>query len=250
MKQKLIYILSLEHSGSTILDLFLSSHQNILSLGESVFVLEKKQTSTEQTKDYCSCGKLMGECDFWGGFNGHSYFDLLNYIKKKYGENMVISDSSKKLYFLKEILKNNLDLKIIFLVKDARNYSFSMKRVFFKEKRKGNLYLRHLLNWYKKNREMESFLKQSNLNYLFVSYEKLCLEQAQTTKSILQFASLPNQALNLKGTGNHHLAFGNRAKLNNTGELVYDDRWKKSLKAKLFICLLPWVWGYNKKLVK
>jgi len=63
--KKIIYILSLGHSGSTLLDLLLSYHDKVIGLGEVYSVIGDKDSNLEQTEDICSCGKQMSKCPVW-----------------------------------------------------------------------------------------------------------------------------------------------------------------------------------------
>lgn len=65
--KKLVFIASLSHSGSTILDLILGGHSRFVGLGEIVRVLRPGPTGLEKTRKLlCSCNKEMDQCVFWG----------------------------------------------------------------------------------------------------------------------------------------------------------------------------------------
>ena len=55
-----VYIMSAGHSGSTLLDLLLGSHSQIISLGE-ISHLPKNIA----LNNFCSCGKTIKSCPFW-----------------------------------------------------------------------------------------------------------------------------------------------------------------------------------------
>ncbi len=263
MKKKVIYILSLEHSGSTVLDILLSSHPRIVSLGEIHFVLENKKTSIENTKDICSCLNKMNDCHFWGGYLNkylknnldksfaEKYKALLKYVNQSLGEDIIISDSSKKLSVLKQLLesdlRNEIDLRIIFLIKDVRSWAISKKRVFLKQKRKGNFYLRHILSWYKANRKIKDYLEAKNLKYLQIGYEELCLKQDYINDLICDSLDIKKEKLEFAKNGKHHIAYGNRMKLKREQKLRYDYRWFSNWKVNFLTVLLPFVFFWNKK---
>ena len=60
---KLIYISGGGHSGTTILDLMISTSPEVFSIGEGKHyddrILGKNSTKS------CSCGKSYSECEFW-----------------------------------------------------------------------------------------------------------------------------------------------------------------------------------------
>ncbi|MEP6512659.1 MAG: hypothetical protein ABJA79_02235 [Parafilimonas sp.] len=64
MKRKIIYIAGYSRSGSTILDILLSSHSNIFGTGELVYLFDDWPNVSRT----CSCGKIYSECDFWKNF--------------------------------------------------------------------------------------------------------------------------------------------------------------------------------------
>lgn len=61
-KLKLVYILGMAHSGSTLLDLLLGGHKSVVSTGEiwafSQWVRDNKN---------CSCNLKVKDCNFWNG---------------------------------------------------------------------------------------------------------------------------------------------------------------------------------------
>ena len=59
-KVKVLYITGNGHSGSTLLDMILGNSPNTFSVGELTFI--SRETILEE---YCSCGKLIGNCEFW-----------------------------------------------------------------------------------------------------------------------------------------------------------------------------------------
>ncbi len=64
MKRKIVYIAGYSRSGSTILDILLSSHPHIFGTGELVYLFDD-WINVNRT---CSCGKIYSECDFWKNF--------------------------------------------------------------------------------------------------------------------------------------------------------------------------------------
>ena len=61
---KVVFILGSGHSGSTILDLLLNAHPDIVGLGEA----EKIGVKVANPENHCSCGKDFVECPFWGPY--------------------------------------------------------------------------------------------------------------------------------------------------------------------------------------
>ena len=150
---KYIYILGLEHSGTTLLDHSLSSSRNVVGLGEVASFF-----SSHHMNDYmarwgniseaqkCSCGEPWDNCEFWSKLyelNGlysevpliQKYQRLIEHARQIYGEDVVLIDSSKSLEMLNNLwdCRNELGLSkdnflVILAVKDVRCFAMSMAR--------------------------------------------------------------------------------------------------------------------------
>ena len=98
------------HSGSTILDMSLGCHSNIIGMGEVKQLLKASSHSLEFDDNYneifCSCGKRTKDCEFWkkgkeiliqnGDLSPEErYLKLLEHIELTYGEDVIVVDSSK-----------------------------------------------------------------------------------------------------------------------------------------------------------
>lgn len=60
---KIIYIAGYGRSGSTVLDVILGNHPDIVSVGEATYLLDEWHSSDRQ----CACGQSYRECDLWRG---------------------------------------------------------------------------------------------------------------------------------------------------------------------------------------
>ena len=61
----MIYISSLSHSGSTLLDMTLGGHPRFIGLGEIAEAVREDRDEEFYSEERCSCGERMTECDFW-----------------------------------------------------------------------------------------------------------------------------------------------------------------------------------------
>ena len=61
---KILYIAGYGRSGSTILDIILGNHSQIVSTGEVNYLLDDWQAENR----VCSCGKPYNQCEFWKDF--------------------------------------------------------------------------------------------------------------------------------------------------------------------------------------
>jgi len=256
-KQKLVYIYGLGFSGSTLLDLILGAHPRITGFGEvwSFF----KQRNIDYNKTICGCGKFLNQCSFWRDFRPVSedpiakYREFINLVRKKYGTDQIIVDSSKEIRFL-EIIREKLlgliNLKVIYLIRDVRGFSFSAK-VHRKERGKwGNVFL-YQIAWWQRNRKFMEYLRKSDLPYIQISYEEICFRREEMLKRICEFLEVEFSAEMFRepfSTSSHSIA-GNIAKFKfkKRGEINYDYRWMKDYPVNLSYGLLPFVVSWNRK---
>ncbi len=245
-KNKIIYIVSLSHSGSTLLSYILGSHSKINSFGEVNSYLSKKNKTLEGTEKKCSCGRNNNDCLFWSkvkidsnndiGSRYKLFLDKFSYLYPQYN---IICDSSKDLKFLREIVKviNKENIKIIFLFKDPRNWVNSMKRIAKKKGKKFN-YIFSFISWFKGNREIINYLKESNLNYIKLSYKSICKNYEKVNTNLLNFLKVEKEKLSPRNAQFHHIIFSNRMKLDKDIRISYDKKWKKDKLIKVFYIIL------------
>jgi hypothetical protein len=77
LANKIIYIAGYSRSGSTILDILLSSHPDIFGTGELVYLFDDWMNSTRS----CSCGMTYENCCFWKNFKLPEGIDFMEAIK-------------------------------------------------------------------------------------------------------------------------------------------------------------------------
>lgn len=68
MRTRVVYIMAVGHSGSTILDIALGNHPRIESVGE-VAKLHRSGWSGDPNRR-CACGKRHADCPYWNGIRG------------------------------------------------------------------------------------------------------------------------------------------------------------------------------------
>lgn len=64
---KLIYIISMGHSGSTLTDMWLGTIPGVFSTGEVIHLPRQifRKVNPEDIQTYCSCGEGFESCSFW-----------------------------------------------------------------------------------------------------------------------------------------------------------------------------------------
>ncbi|MBW1999944.1 MAG: sulfotransferase [Deltaproteobacteria bacterium] len=71
---EVIYIMGSGHSGSTVLDIVLGNHPDIVSVGELSNFITKRKTDSE----YCACGEPANRCQFWSNI----YWEWTDRVKR------------------------------------------------------------------------------------------------------------------------------------------------------------------------
>lgn len=262
----LIYIAGLGHSGSTLLDILLSSQPGITGLGEVDTLIhhEKRETFLKKfQKRPCTCGKLPADCPVWSAFReallqeknpsfGGVYKKLLEITHSVTGAKM-ISDSSKRLSTLKHLFGSldeiGLDknrLKVIHLVKDVRSFTASVLH----DKKLKDSTRQSFRKWKTGNRKIESFLNKNNIAHLRVGYEELTLSTEFSMGRISEFLGFdPDQVVTELNGKNAHIAFGNHMRFSQADKIVYDYRWFNNGKIHFQYTLSPGIRHLNTKWV-
>ncbi|MEJ2382277.1 MAG: sulfotransferase [Gammaproteobacteria bacterium] len=260
--KKIIYVMSLSHSGSTLVDLTLSRHPRVTGLGEIEGVLRKRQRTQEGTELDCSCGTTMNSCPVWTQLEASLNLARPTRTLEKYralanlpalAESEALVDSSKSLRHLERLcnLERSGDIKLftIFLVRDARGWAKSVSRRHRKraKRRRSNLY--YLLRWYRHNRRIERFLTRRQIRFLPVGYEAFCFDTETTVARILDFAGIAPAEVDFDRPPNSHIAYGNRMKLNpqKRRSIIYDGAWLTDHWLNLVFLLIPRVFRWNKR---
>lgn len=246
---KFIYIAGLEHSGTTLTEQLLSSHPDVLSLGEihSFFSTAHMKNYMDQWGGHddvsmCSCGEDWSECSFWSertqlcGLNStlpakEKYQLLIEDIVRHFGADIVVTDSSKSLAGLSALHEASLAvgdavtaIGVIFTVKDPRSFAASMKR---KTGQSSLLASYRAMNlWSAGNQEILNYIEANNIPLLMNLYEHLCLDPlAQINAMFRQLGMSEVKDLDVSHQ-NSHIAMGNKDFLmRNRTQIRYDQRW-------------------------
>lgn len=259
-----IYIVGLSHSGSTLLDLLLGKRTGVISLGEVEHALNKKKKTKEGTEQKCGCGLSMFECPVWSPvlkcINNNnqklSYEDkyklLINSVEIK--DQFALIDSSKETTRLVKVLNKmhkdgEIRLKCVFLIRDVRGWVSSIKKVCERVGISSHSYPYYILKWYKNNLRIKKLLINSDIDFIQISYEKICDNQQIATNEIFKFIEPIPNITNETDITRSHIAYGNRMKKDKIlrSNIVYDDKWKKSIYLRIILFLLLPVFLWNKK---
>jgi len=255
----LIFIAGLEHSGSTLLDLILGGHPQIVGLGELYQLLRPGSPHLSRSGDiFCSCGATMDTCPFWGptlevlrAHQEHSlperYRLVIDAARAHFGTDHLFVDASKNLTALEAVQAlPDLQPRLLFLLRDVRGWTVSMQD----ERRRQHLFaladlwrtnplrtLPHLLTrtalwhfgrWYQGNRRLHASLEASPLSWMQLGYEELCLYPEYMTGLLTTFLEIEPHAGMLDIASSHsHSVLGNRMRTQpaKRQRIFYDNRW-------------------------
>ncbi len=251
---KIIFIASLSHSGSTLLDLMLNAHPQVASVGELKQLgrfarfEQRKKNSNKKKKHACTCAaESLWECPFWsrvntltkratgqtiGELNVEDYDNVESFQKDNVALFEAISavagkeyivDSSKSRLRLKLLMDNPaLDMFPVFLVRDPKGQLCSSLY-----KNKSNM--RNMIASYVgTNRDIYSMIR--DIPHAVVRYEKLVLSPEHTLGLLMESIGLrldPDQ-LNWAGQERHNVG-GNGMRRGTKSDLKLDDRWRQRL---------------------
>ena len=100
-----LYVISMGHSGSTLLDCILGTHTDIHSSGEMRYLnwqlsRTMNKTASVESQDICSCQKDFRECAFWS--------QVFAGIAEKTGKNIVADPKSFDTAYFKQFAYKDL----------------------------------------------------------------------------------------------------------------------------------------------
>lgn len=280
--RQVIYIASRGHSGSTLLNLMLGGHPRTVAVGEvySLFGVKHMNWLERGQEVKCSCGKHMDECAFWGpvakrlrenvrgqGSVQESYHIFLESFYKHFGDDAIpvdISKTDEALQILKSL--NDIELKVVFLIRDVRSWAVSMRDV---NRRAGEFYIidlvkkyglkawrpyvgrttiKYFWHWYLLNRRTQRLLRENRIKSIQIGYEELTLYPDFIIRKICEFLEVDFvEDLLRPGDESSHVILGNRMRSdpNKRQRVAYDDRWFYSLEWQLPAILFPNIMHYN-----
>ena len=247
---KYIYIVGLEHSGTTLLNELFARRPQVLGLGEVGNFFSPKHMGAyidrwgkEPDARLCSCGAAWERCSFWGEiihlsgeYSDHvladKYAELFDYTCKRFPQVRVIVDSSKSRYILEMLINNRnrfvLDedaLQILLAIKDIRSFTSSIQR-----KLHDHTLLRAIrtMNWW--HGEISAFLsrfKTSDLTITIVSHEKLCDDPDRVIDGLVRRLGMDGKKCEPDTSeAGSHIVMGNKKFLvRNRNRIRYDMSW-------------------------
>ncbi|MCA9343181.1 sulfotransferase [Candidatus Saccharibacteria bacterium] len=250
------YILSLGHSGSTVLDRTLASLPGAVGLGETYALLSGKEQNFENTSSLCSCGNQLLQCEYWSGLKDlnkncqspeefiNAYQQIIAHAQQQ-GYSHII-DSSKKpwlLEYLNSARFENVEIKTIYLVRDVRGWAASRRSLAAREGKSTILvFIRAVHNWFLNNLRLLNFLKKGDYTWSLLSYESFVLDHENSINSLTKYLNIDTSNA---AEGADHIVFGNRTKLNDQKHLRYDTRWFNVYHLSVYLFIFPYIGWLN-----
>ena len=283
----LLFISSLERSGSTILDLSLSEYSNVVSLGEVWRVIKPHGDGLASVRDRdCTCGEAVRDCPLWcavideiDGLGQDAsladrYGVLLKHISARYGDDVTVVDSSKSIQALQSVSTlSGVDVRVLYTVRDVRGWMESVEqadkrkkelpwsRIFQPEFRQFRIaYLRHNIlrklpfwlphEWMIRNERLKKHIGKSGLSSMSMSYEAFMFDTDKVLSGIEKFASLKKASVSDgQSRPELHIVRGNRTAFTSSpgSRRSYNVSWMHRWKWSALFALLPWVAACNKR---
>ena len=254
-KLKIVFIASTSHSGSTLLDLMLNAHPEVVSVGEIKQIgryarLARKLGRTPR----CTCGAAnLKECPFWrridgiltaghglglGDLNVENYakvetfnvdnvllYNAVSMVSKK----ACIVDSSKHLNRLQLVIDHpELDVFPIFLLRNPKGQICSALRKTGKPEENAYGFMRLIASYVRTNYRIHRLI--AHRRHAVVHYEQLIADPVATLTSLMKMLGLafhPHQ-LDWASQERHNIG-GNRMRFETSNELRPDQRWRDKL---------------------
>jgi hypothetical protein len=142
----------------------------------------------------------------------------------------IVIDSSKIALHLKFLLKTDLKIKIIRLVRDGRAVTVSTMGHGFKRDSRRETVAGAALSWRKNNEAAERILAETPApQWMFVKYEELCQAPEQTLRGICKFLGMDSQNIVLDFRSREQHILGNEMRLKSGSDIRLDERWRKEL---------------------
>ena len=241
---KVVFIASLSHSGSTLLDLMLNAHPDVTSVGELKQLGRFARLEKPNRRLRCTCGAdSLLTCEFWtkvsaltkaatgrtiGELNVEDYEDkaqfdednvaLFEAIAAVSGKHYVV-DSSKQVTRLALLLENpGLDVYPIFLIRDPKGQICSSQKT-------ASSLLRLIGNYVRTNREIYDLVKHRP--HSLVRYEELVGSPEQVLGALMRELGLSFDPRQLDWASQvRHNVGGNGMRRTSSSELKLDDKWR------------------------
>jgi Sulfotransferase family len=243
---QVIFILGDGYSGSTLLDLILGSHSDLMGLGE---IDANSFDRFLDQNQLCTCLFSQRQCHFWARVLAHlatqptahpfrlkypqddlntitkNTLALLYAIQAVSGKNMLVDSSKRWPRAAALIASGEIQAKVIHLLRNGRGVAFShLKR--------GEPFEAAVQFWQTTNLEIQQWLADNpQIPQITLKYEDLCAAPVMIMQQICQFLAIDWQPQMMHfADQKHHNVGGNtmRLLLKNSA-IKLDEEWRQRL---------------------
>ncbi len=239
-----IYIAGLGHSGSTLLELLLASHPDVVGMGEIALQVERLLLSPSSSagEEPCSCGATARDCEFWGELVAKPWFDrkvAYEGVFTRFGEmfpGKVLVDSSKGFRHLARYGAANPkgDVRPLLILRDFRGWALSRSHTNQRKERRDLGYVFACYHWMAANFLLIWRLSRTQ-SFIHVAYEDLVFSPQLGLQRVCEALGLSYDESMLEMDAVAHNVLGNRMKSDarKNRRLWYDHRWMMSSRLSL-----------------
>jgi len=247
LPMKLIYLTGTSHSGSTLLDLMLNAHHEVVSVGEATNLNRSRHRKSGQLRlEKCSCrAPCLLQCEFWSRVDSQlkekegtslSDLDLNDYsnLKKWHAANLaffkavsdvsgkaIVVDSSKLPRRLSHLIRvDEFKVYPIHVIRDPKGHVASVMR-------KRGLW-KSIFRYELVHEQIRRTL--ASVPHTVVRYEELVLSPEATLRRALAPLGLEFEARQLAWAEQiKHTVAGNHLRFQTKSELCLDESWRHRL---------------------
>jgi hypothetical protein len=250
---KYVYLMGMEHSGSTLLAFLLNAHPEVVSIGETDVVDEILPERWASGQGQCSCGRPYVDCPFWnsvlaglaarGHGLGHPVFFENGWRSRRAasskrgamvaalldvaGKTVFLDASKDPDYVLPIVNDPQFDLRVLDLYRDGRGIVNSWR------KNNPQATITWLTRqWLKREKRRMQVLKKLPPGRVFhLQYEALAQAPQDKLREAFAFIGVDPEVdatVGYKTRVEHHI-IGNQMRLNTVETIVFDEKWRKQL---------------------
>lgn len=155
---------------------------------------------------------------------------LVEVLREITGAKVVI-DSSKIALHLKYLLQSpDLNIKVIYLVRDGRAVTTSMLGHNFNCGTREQTIAGAALSWRKNNESAERVLADlPKSQWVHLQYEELCRRPLETVRSLCEFLGMDTSNIVMDFRARQQHILGNEMRMKSGSDIRLDERWRKAL---------------------
>lgn len=280
-----ILIRGLSHSGTTVLDLALGAHRDIMGLGEAARTLikqeaEKRTRTTKLTGPQkiragksdtmqCTCGAVASSCGVWG--------ETIEWLLANDDEPLavkwdflvqraihahevppqwIVDSSQDDEQLLRELVGSGADVRVVFLTRDVRSWVHSRLS---KGKNVSTLAIMVMAReWKRQIADKLETISRSGVPYLMLGYEELALQPQLSLETLSSWLGIDfDESMLIPARSKSHIIVGNRVRRSRErlARFNYDGSWLASHESfKTSLLTLPYLganrrWVYSNELL-